>query len=128
MYRAVICLVCIRRSHVRLYQCFIGVKGRDSDIDSEVERWSASWLRRVCCGKACTLTCEVSARMVVRSLSVREAHRSTSVSLARHVTVIKSVSISTTPNVHFAVHLRQRLTLSNTLLTKPMIGDHVCLA
>ena len=41
------------------------------------------------------------------------------------VTVIKSVSISTFPNVHFAVHLRQRLTLSNTFLTKPLLNKYV---
>ena len=36
------------------------------------------------------------------------------------VTVTKSVSISTIPNVHVAVHLRHKLTLSNTFLNERM--------
>ena len=55
------------------------------------------------------------AQMVERSLSMREVQGSIPCfSTVINVTVIKSVGISTLPNVHFAVLLRDPLTLSNT--------------
>jgi hypothetical protein len=72
------------------------------------------WWVCCCCGfvvivveQVCRYPGDV-AQMVERSLSMREVQGSIPCFSTDHVTVIKSVGISTFPNVHFAVLCESR--------------------
>ena len=84
--------------------------------------------RKVCVWVECVFCCPGDvAQMVERSLSMREVQGSIPCFSIDHVTVIKSVGISTFPNVHFAVCLRNPLTLSNTFLLSFILVLYSCL-
>uniref|UniRef100_M4C257 Uncharacterized protein n=1 Tax=Hyaloperonospora arabidopsidis (strain Emoy2) TaxID=559515 RepID=M4C257_HYAAE len=81
--------------------------------------------RALCCSIHLVLLKACSDSWTLLSLRMSITYMSHHLFLTRDlVTMTKPVSISTFPNVHFAVHLRHQLTLGNTFLTTSLVGSH----